>query len=101
MLSRRIQNLTESVIMKMVKYIQVLNNQGIDIKHLIQALKANGKKFQYKIYKAIPGGHSFERLDTQKANEIRMKVHDFLANVLHPERPITTVKALRKAAYRF
>ncbi len=73
----------------------------LEVKHLIQALKADNKKFQYKIYKAIPGGHSFERLDTQKANEIRVKVYEFLANTLHPERPITTVRALRKAAYRF
>jgi len=73
----------------------------LEVKHLIQALKADNKKFQYQIYKAVPGGHSFERLDTRKANEIRVKVYKFLTGTLHPEKPITNLKALHKAAYRF
>ncbi len=73
----------------------------LEVEHLIQALKAADKKFEYQIYKNVPGGHSFDRIDTQTAQKIRVKIYKFLAGYLHPFRPITTVSQLRKAAYRF
>lgn len=73
----------------------------LEVEHLIQALKAEGKDFQYQIYKDIPGGHSFDRIDTQIAQKIRVKIYTFLAGYLHPEKPIKSVRALKKAAYRF
>lgn len=73
----------------------------LEVEHLIQALKAAGKKFEYQIYKDIPGGHSFDRIDTQVAQAIRVKIYKFLAGYLHPEHPIETVEQLKKAAYRF
>ena len=71
----------------------------LEVEHLIQALKAANKDFQYKIYQDIPGGHSFNRMDTKIAKEIRVEIYKFLAGYLHPPRPIKNVKELQKAAY--
>ena len=73
----------------------------LEVEHLIKALKAGNKKFEYEIYQDIPGGHSFDRMDTKTANEIRVKIYKFLATSLDPPNPIQDVKSLRKAAYRF
>jgi len=73
----------------------------LEVEHLIKALKAEGKKFEYKIYKDIPGGHSFDRMDTKIAREIRMEVYKFLAKYLNPPKTFKSVKDLAKAAYRF
>ncbi|MEO1653598.1 MAG: prolyl oligopeptidase family serine peptidase [Bacteroidota bacterium] len=73
----------------------------LEVQHLIKSLKAEGKKFEYEIYEDIPGGHSFDRIDSKKAQEVRLKIYRFLAQYLNPPRPLTSVKALRKAAYRF
>ena len=43
----------------------------IEQKAFIDALKAAGKKFEYKIYQDAPGGHQFNRLDTRFARESR------------------------------
>ena len=59
----------------------------LEVEHLIEALKAAGKKFEYKIYEDAPGGHQFNRLDTDLAKESRAEVYRFLAGYLHPERP--------------
>jgi len=59
----------------------------LEVEHLIQALKAEGKKFEYKIYEAAPGGHYFNRLDTKLAKESRMEIYRFLAQYLHPANP--------------
>jgi dipeptidyl aminopeptidase/acylaminoacyl peptidase len=60
----------------------------LEVEHLIQALKAAGKKFEYKIYADAPGGHSFNRLDTKLARDSRAEVYRFLARYLQPERPV-------------
>lgn len=73
----------------------------LEVEHLIKSLKAENKKFEYEIYQDIPGGHSFDRMDTKKANEIRVKIYKFLAASLDPPNPIKDVPALKKAAYRF
>jgi len=72
----------------------------LEVEHLIQALKAEGKKFEYEIFKAIPGGHSFDRMDTKIAKKIRLKIYKFLARYLNPPKPMTSVKDMMKAAYR-
>lgn len=59
----------------------------IEVEHLIQALKAAGKDFQYKIFQDAPGGHSFDRLDTPAASKIRRDIYAFLARYLKPPRP--------------
>lgn len=73
----------------------------LEVEHLIKSLKADGKKFEYEIFEEIPGGHSFDRIDTKIGNEIRVKIYRFLAKELKPPHPIEDVKSLRKAAYRF
>ncbi|RUT73287.1 alpha/beta hydrolase family protein [Ancylomarina longa] len=73
----------------------------LEVEHLIKSLKADGKKFEYEIYQNIPGGHSFDRMDTKIAKKIRVKIYKFLAKQLKPNHPITSVKELQKAAYRF
>lgn len=73
----------------------------LEVEHLIKSLKAEGKKFEYEIYKDVEGGHSFDRTDTKTAQEIRVKIYKHLAKYLNPPTPITTLKQLRVAAYRF
>ncbi len=73
----------------------------LEVEHLIKSLKAEGKQFEYEIYKDIPGGHSFDRMDTKTAREIRMKVYNFLAKYLNPPGKFQKVEDLEKAAYGF
>jgi len=54
----------------------------LEVEHLIQSLKAAGKEFEYKIYEDVPGGHSFNRLDTAAARESRREIYAFLARYL-------------------
>ncbi len=73
----------------------------LEVEHLIKSLKAEGKKFEYEIYDAVPGGHSFDRMDYRKATEIRFKVYRFLNSYLKPPKAFKSLKQMRKAAYRF
>ena len=72
----------------------------LEVEHLIKALKAADKEFEYEIFEDAPGGHSFDRLDTALAKEIRLKVDRFLAGYLDPPRPFTEVDQLHRAGYR-
>lgn len=56
----------------------------VEVEHLIQALKAEEKTFEYKIYPDPPGGHSFNRIDTPLARASRREIYQFLAKYLHP-----------------
>jgi dipeptidyl aminopeptidase/acylaminoacyl peptidase len=60
----------------------------LEVERLIAALKAEGKKFEYKIYQDAPGGHMFNRLDTTLAKESRKEVYRFLQPYLKPEKGI-------------
>jgi dipeptidyl aminopeptidase/acylaminoacyl peptidase len=60
----------------------------IEIERFVTALKAAGKKFEYKIYENAPGGHEFGRLDTKLAKDSRHDVYLFLARYLKPEHPV-------------
>ena len=72
----------------------------LEVEHLIQALKADGKKFEYEIFKDAPGGHSFDRLDTKFAKEIRLKIWKHMAKYLNPPVKFTSVSDIQKAAYK-
>lgn len=72
----------------------------LEVEHLIKSLKAADKKFEYKIYEDIPGGHSFDRMDTKKAKEIRVNIYKFLDEYLSPPEPIDSIGDIEKAAYR-
>lgn len=54
----------------------------IEVEHLIQALKAAGKKFEYKVYQDAVGGHSVDRLDTLFSRQARQEIYSFLARYL-------------------
>lgn len=56
----------------------------LEVEHLINALKAAGKDFEYKIYEGAPGGHSFNQIDTKIARESRKEIYKFLAKYLNP-----------------
>ena len=60
----------------------------LEVEHLIAALKASGKQFEYKVYQNAPGGHVFNRLDTKFAKESRAEVYRFLAKYLNPANPV-------------
>lgn len=60
----------------------------IEVQRFITALKAAGKKFEYRIYENAPGGHEFGRLDTKLAKESRHDIYLFLAKYLKPEHPV-------------
>jgi len=62
----------------------------IEVEHLIQALKAAGKHFEYEVAD-VPGGHSFDRLDTPEAWSYRKKIYAFLARYLKPPHPGITL----------
>lgn len=72
----------------------------IEVQHLIEALKAAGKKFDYQIFQDAPGGHSFDRIDTKLAKETRLKIYKFLAGYLKPVTPFQSLADLEKAGYR-
>jgi dipeptidyl aminopeptidase/acylaminoacyl peptidase len=59
----------------------------IEIEKMIEALRAAGKQFEYKIYTNAPGGHAFNRLDTKLAHESRHEIYGFLAPHLKPPKP--------------
>lgn len=73
----------------------------LEVEHLIKSLKAEGKKFDYEIFQNIPGGHSFDRMDTKTAKEIRVKIYRHLAKALRPAHPIETLRELQKAGYKY
>ncbi|HEV2275534.1 MAG TPA: hypothetical protein VGR96_15285 [Acidobacteriaceae bacterium] len=56
----------------------------MEVEHLIDSLKANGKNFEYKIYENAPGGHHFNRIDTALARQSREEIYSFLGKYLKP-----------------
>lgn len=73
----------------------------LEVEHLIKSLKAEDKEFEYEIFQDVPGGHSFDRMDTKIANEIRLKIYKFLSGYLKPPKEFKNLKELREAGYRF
>jgi dipeptidyl aminopeptidase/acylaminoacyl peptidase len=53
-----------------------------EAQRLIDALKAAGKNFEYRIFQDAPGDHSFGLLDTRVAHEARQEIYAFLAKHL-------------------
>jgi dipeptidyl aminopeptidase/acylaminoacyl peptidase len=73
---------------------------AIEVQALINALKAAGKQFDYEVFKALPGGHTFDRMDTRLAREIRLKIYRHLAQHLKPATPFASLDELAKASRR-
>jgi dipeptidyl aminopeptidase/acylaminoacyl peptidase len=55
-----------------------------EIQKLIDALQHAGKDFKYHIYTNAPGGHLFNRLDTNLARQSREEIWKFLRPYLKP-----------------
>ncbi|MCW8813738.1 MAG: S9 family peptidase, partial [Chlorobium sp.] len=72
----------------------------LEVEALINALKAANKKFEYQIFKDLPGGHSFDRQDTKIALSIRLKIYKFLAKYLDPPKTFKSIEEIRQAAYK-
>jgi dipeptidyl aminopeptidase/acylaminoacyl peptidase len=72
----------------------------LEVEALINALKAADKKFEYEVFENLPGGHSFDRMDTATALEIRLRIYQFLNKHLNPPKPFESVKEIREAVYR-
>ena len=53
-----------------------------EVQNMVTALKAAGRKFDYKIYEAAPGGHHFNRIDTKLARDSRAEIYEFLRRYL-------------------
>jgi dipeptidyl aminopeptidase/acylaminoacyl peptidase len=62
----------------------------VEVQHLVEALQAAKRDFQYKIYQAAPGGHHFNRIDTKLARESRTEIYDFLKKYLQPAPELET-----------
>ena len=56
----------------------------VEVRHMVDALQAQGRVFEYKIYDAAPGGHHFNRIDTAPARESRAEIFAFLRRYLKP-----------------
>ncbi|MBV8206069.1 MAG: S9 family peptidase [Acidobacteria bacterium] len=57
----------------------------MEVQHLIEALKAAGnRQFESKIYENAPGGHHFNRIDTELARKSRQEIYAFLGKYLKP-----------------
>ncbi len=54
---------------------------------------------KHEIFEDIPGGHSFDRIDTKAGREIRLKIWKFLAKELDPNNPIDSMDEMFKASY--
>ena len=51
-------------------------------------------------FKDVEGGHSFDRIDTRIAKQIRLKIYSFLDKYLDPPRKLKSIPDIDKAAYR-
>ncbi len=72
---------------------------AIEVESLINALKLEGKDFEYTIYENMPGGHSFDRMDVKFSREIRFKTYQFIGKYLEPPHPYKSLKQLEKKVY--
>jgi len=72
----------------------------LEVEHLIKSLKAYDKEFEYKVFEDVPGGHSFDRMDTKKAKEIRVNIYKFLDKELNPPKKIRSVDDINRAGYK-
>ncbi|MFO7924126.1 MAG: prolyl oligopeptidase family serine peptidase [Bacteroidales bacterium] len=73
----------------------------LEVQNMIKALKAEDKEFEYEIFQAIPGGHSFDRMDHAKGREIRFRIYRFLEKYLDPPARFRNLGDMERAAYRY
>lgn len=68
---------------------------------MIDTLKKHNKEFEYKVFEEASGGHSFDRIDSREATDIRFEMHKFLEKHLKPNKPFNSRAEMRSAAYGF
>lgn len=73
---------------------------SLEVEMLIKSLKAEGKRFEYEIFENVEGGHSFDRIDTRIAKQIRLKIYKFLDSYLDAPVKLKTISEMDRAAYR-
>ena len=72
-----------------------------EVQRMIDALKSHNKDFEYKVYPKMPGAHSFDRIDTKEACEIRYKTWKFLEKYLDPPHKFKSYEQMRKAGFKY
>ncbi len=73
----------------------------LEVQNLINALKAEGKSFEYEVFQEVPGGHSFDRMDHARGREIRFIIYRYLERYLDPPVKFRNQGEMERAAYRF
>jgi dipeptidyl aminopeptidase/acylaminoacyl peptidase len=89
---------------KPLRIVTCMNDDDVsvtEVQRMIDSLTFYNRNFEYKVFPKMPGAHSFERIDSMEACEIRLDTYAFLARYLNPPKPIKTLKELRKAGYLF
>ena len=61
----------------------------------------DGRKFEYKVFQDVAGGHGFDRIDSKESTDIRFTIHKFLERYMNPPKPFRNEADMRRAAYRF
>ena len=85
-----------------LRIVTCLNDDDVsvtEVQRMIDSLTFHSRAFEYKVFPKMPGAHSFERIDSMEACEIRLDTYTFLARYLNPPKPIRTIQELRKAGY--
>ena len=91
-------------LVKPLRIVTCANDDDVsvtEVQRMIDSLTFHHRDFEYKVFPKMPGAHSFERIDSMEACEIRLDTYAFLARYLNPPKPIKTIKDLRKAGYYY
>ena len=56
----------------------------VHTQRLIEALKAHGKQYEYKLYERAPGGHAYSSADSEASRDSIDRLFTFLAKHLAP-----------------
>lgn len=72
-----------------------------EVERMIDSLKFYNKDFEYKIYPPMDGSHTFDRIDTKEASDIRFQTYKFLEKYLNPPYKFKSELDVRKAGYMF
>ncbi len=62
-------------------YDQIVNHQ-LHSERLVEALKAHGKKYEYKLYERAPGGHGYSDGETPEAEDSLNRIVEFFGKHL-------------------
>lgn len=92
-------------VQKLTKPVLIYGNTNdddvlvLEVEHLVRALKAEGKKFDYEIFEDFPGGHHFDRIDNHDSKGVRLKIYQYLEKYLKPNKPFNSLQELIRSSY--